>query len=359
MRRLASALLLALVVVLAGCRDDVRPAPTPPPPTPDRPTVAWRWEAPAGMNVGAPAVLGDDVVVTAGRQRVVLLRRGRVRWTVDHVGVRDVAPLIDADADAVVVPTDAGLVALDRATGAVRWRTELGDRAATPVRAGGRLVTTLWDGGLVGLDPADGRVHWRVATTFLTLAPPTAAGSIAVAGSDTGLVAVDVADGRERWRTDLPSGTGAPAIVGDVVVVIAGDATARAVDVRTGTPRWTIPVNGPGSPDAAPTPGGDGDVVVVTATGSVARLDVRTGRTRWSTAGGVGAWRGGAVVGPRSTAVALGLDVVALLHPDRPPRVIDPPGGVTGIATTPKGELLVATANARGNPNALLAYHGW
>ena len=117
-------------------------------------------------------------------------------------------------------------------------------------------------------------------------------------------------------------------------------------------------VRGPGSPEVPPAATGDGDVVVATATGSVARLDATTGRVRWATAGGVGAWRGGPAVGPRgTTAVALGLDLVALLHPGRPPRVLDPPGGVSGIARTAHGELLVATTNARSS--SLLAYRGW
>ena len=352
-RLLAPLTAVAALVAGTGCT----PAPAPASGTAPRgdATVAWRWDAPPAANVGAPAADGHDVAVTTGRHAVVLLRAGGVRWRSEHRGVLDVAPRLTTAL--VVVPTDDGLIALDRRDGRRRWTAVLGDRATTPVPAGGQLVTTLWNGSVVAVDAGTGRTSWRVPLGGPTLAPPVASGDVVVASWDGGLAGVDAATGTVRWDVVLPRGTGAPGVVDGRAIVVAGDATARAHDLRTGALRWSVAVRGPGAAEVPPVAAGAGDAVVVTATGSVARLDAATGAVRWATAGGAGVWRGGVVVGRWSTAVPVGLESVALLHPRRPARVLDPAGAVTGITGTAGGELLVATAHT--NANALLAYVDW
>src|SRR5919202_519387 len=126
---------------------------------------------------------------------------GKVRWQADHDSVRDVAPLLLADQ--VLVATEEGVAAYDRGTGRRTWETRLGERANTPVLAGGRAVLSTWEGSLYGVDTSDGKVAWRVKLGGAALGPATAAGAVAVASFDTGrvagAVAVDATTGRQRW----------------------------------------------------------------------------------------------------------------------------------------------------------------
>ncbi|HWC12431.1 MAG TPA: PQQ-binding-like beta-propeller repeat protein, partial [Acidimicrobiales bacterium] len=163
MRRAAPAVVSALVAVvaLAGCdrsEEGRSPAPRPDPAGVLEPR--WRWVAPPPSYVGMPGADGDGVAVTFGHSHVTLLDpAGRARWTFDGRGLRDVAPRLTADA--VLVPTEDGLLAIDRATGALRWQARTGERTNTPVVAGDRAVATTWEGSLVAFDLASGRVAWR------------------------------------------------------------------------------------------------------------------------------------------------------------------------------------------------------
>jgi len=79
------------------------------------------------------------------------------------------APLIEGNLVIVVIAgeTDACVVALDKNTGAERWRA-LPDRAAyvAPIivmQAGKRVLLVRTGERIVGLDPANGKLHWEYA----------------------------------------------------------------------------------------------------------------------------------------------------------------------------------------------------
>ncbi|HYX43956.1 MAG TPA: PQQ-binding-like beta-propeller repeat protein, partial [Acidimicrobiales bacterium] len=213
MRRLAL-VVPAIALVLAGCggsdhgRSSAGGSASTAPESPGR---RWRWVAPRPSYVGMPAADGEGVVVTFGHSHVVLLDpAGHPRWTVDHPSVRDVASRLTADA--VLVPTEEGLLALDRATGAPRWEARIGERANTPVIAGGRAVASTWDGSLVAFGLADGRVAWRVPLPGVALGPASGDDRVVVTtweaehGAGAGALAVDPATGRQRWAVPLPEG---------------------------------------------------------------------------------------------------------------------------------------------------------
>ncbi len=81
--------------------------------------TSWRWTAPRPSYVGMPGADDAGVAVTFGHSHVVLLDpTGQVRWTVNRASLRDVAPRLTDDA--VLAATEDGLVAFDRASGAVR-----------------------------------------------------------------------------------------------------------------------------------------------------------------------------------------------------------------------------------------------
>jgi outer membrane protein assembly factor BamB len=371
MRRLALLVVLALIVVPAACGNsgEERPPSERSPSAAAEPGRRWRWIAPPPSYVGMPAADGEGVVVTFGHSHVVLLDPdGRPRWTVDHPSVRDVAARLTPDA--VLVPTEEGLLALDRATGASRWEGRIGDRANTPVVASGRAVVSTWDGSLVAFDLADGRVSWKMPLPGVALGPAGGDDRVVVTtweaehGAGAGVVAVDPATGRQRWAVPLPeggvSGPGLVAAAGDrLAVVIAGDIAAHALDLDSGTERWSTPLEGAGSPEVVPVDAGGGAVLVGHRLGGLALLDGADGRVRWEASSDGVAMRGGPAGPGPGGAYALPLHDgrVLLAGPDRPAQLLDPPGRVSGVAAGPGGALLVATRET--GENDLTALSGW
>src|SRR5207237_10303091 len=110
---------------------------------------------------------------------VALDPAGHPRWSIQRLGLRDVAPTLLPEA--VLAATDDGVLAADRATGRLRWVTGLGDRASTAVVAGDMAVITLWEGALVGVRLADGGVAWRVPLPGLAIGPPAGHAGLIVA----------------------------------------------------------------------------------------------------------------------------------------------------------------------------------
>ena len=372
MRRIVFAVVPAIALVLAGCGGPGRARSQPrgsgaaaPEPLGSR----WRWVAPPPSYVGMPAADGEGVVVTFGHSHVVLLDpAGRPRWKVDHPSVRDVAATLTRDA--VLVPTEEGVLALHRATGAARWEARIGERANTPVVAGGRVVVSTWDGSLAAFDLAGGRVAWRTPLPGLALGPAAGDDGVVVTtweaehGAGAGATAVDPATGRQRWAVPLPEGgVSAPGLVTAAgerrAVVIAGDIAAHALALDSGAERWSTALEGAGSPEVVPVDAGGGAVLLGHRLGGLVLLDGVDGRVRWAASSDGAAVRGGpAGPGPGGT-YALPLDDGRLLlaGPDRPVRLLDPPGRVSGVAAGPRGVLLVATRET--TENDLTALAGW
>jgi outer membrane protein assembly factor BamB len=314
-----------------------------------------------------PAADDDAIALTTGHEQLFLLDgRGIVRWHADHVGLRDVAPALTPDA--VLAATDDGLVSHDRATGRLRWESNLGERVNTPVIVPGRAVVTTWEGSLVALDLRDGTVAWRTKLGGDALGPAASdgGGTTVVAsfdsGSAAGVVAVDAASGRVRWNVPVrPGAVGAPAVVpgANVVVLVASDVAAHGLSLDDGSERWRQPTEGAGSPEVQPLPGPGATVLVGHRLGGMALLDARTGGLRWYASSRTVAVRGSpAGPGPNGWFVLpLHDGTVLFAGADRPVDQKAPPALVTGVALGPGGLLLIGTG--QGGENGLLAATGW
>ena len=334
-------------------------------------SVAWRWTAPPPSYVGMPAADHAGVAVTFGHSHVVLLDpMGQVRWTADRKRLRDVAPRLTPDA--VLVATEEGVVAFDRTTGAQQWVADLGERANTPVVAGGRVVISTWEGSLIGLDLASGSLVWRTGLGGPALGPPSGSDDAVFAsweadfGAAAGVVSVVASTGRERWTAPVtPGGVSGPGVVADpaggppTVVVVAGDSAAHGLVGDTGSERWRRELEGSGSPEDLPLDAGAGAALVAHRLGGLALLDARDGALRWEVSSDGAAVRGGPAGPGPGGLFALPLDDGRLLlaGPDRPTTVSDPPGRVSGVAAGPGGTLLVGVREADGND--LTAFTGW
>jgi outer membrane protein assembly factor BamB len=216
----------------------------------------------------------DDTVYTGsvtGRVYAIDTRNGRARWStlVVEGGPGEATVFEPILADGLVaagyslyrIPTIGGLVALDAATGRLRWRAEFPRRAqAVPTnRTGGPvliddlLFASAGDGNIYAFDLATGAIRWalpRLEGPFESILPAgdtdhrtlTAAGRLVIAGSALGLVvAYDVDTRRERWRHDAGQwGSTTFSMVADdrLVYVPFFGGFIVALDLATGEERW-------------------------------------------------------------------------------------------------------------------------
>lgn len=128
-------------------------------------------------------------------------------------------------ADRVVVSDAYGLVlALDRLTGNVIWRTEVGN----PDRRNWLNISN------------------RSDPSFVSGGIGVGAGKVFVGTVRGELIALDIDDGSELWRETLSSEILAPAVAGsEVVVVQTADGKMYALESDTGESRWVYHTQDP------------------------------------------------------------------------------------------------------------------
>jgi outer membrane protein assembly factor BamB len=202
-----------------------------------------------------------------------------------------------------------GLIAVDRVTGAERWRQSLAPSSSSPAVSGGMVYVGTWGEGLHAIDAATGEVVWRFLTgdeaepdgppaSAFDSSPAIADGVVYVGeGPSGGVYALDAATGDERWRFVTHGGTpGSPAVADGTVFFTTetvfdpdeADTTPSrlyAVDAATGAERWHVDL-GPGETSFSSPAVADGGVYVgVTApetnTGYWLAVDAATGLERW------------------------------------------------------------------------------
>ena len=202
-----------------------------------------------------PVVAGGALLVGAGETLHALeLPSGTPRW--QHAAPGEVLqpPIVVGDTVVWMVgPAPPGgtgtLLALDLATGAVRWEVPLGGF----VRVGGAAAdgeTVYTSTPPAAYDLKTGGQRWQAEVAGVALGGPalSAGGEVLyVAASDPGaagaaVVALDTADGRPRWRSDLkaesPRSFERLWLSDGTLVVPIGAGSVIGLDAATGAERW-------------------------------------------------------------------------------------------------------------------------
>jgi MYXO-CTERM domain-containing protein len=229
------------------------------------PPLAARWATPIGGHVlqAAPAIVNGTVYITA-------------------------ADLGDGNT--------GGVVALDLATGAVKWRTTAPMQVrGGPAVTGTTVAVAQVDGTILGLDTATGTIKWRselgaglVPGAAAIFAPPAADGSDILVGNQNRLAAISGAEGAMLWSVNpVPEGIDSEAL--SAIAIRDGAAVGvfnralggvSAWDRMTGAELWrfggalTTAINA--SPVMA-----DGLVYIVNGMDDVFALDAGSGAQRW------------------------------------------------------------------------------
>ena len=222
------------------------------------------WRVRFGEAWGAPLVR-DSLVYAAsvsGEVRCLSLEDGRTRWT--HESSAPIrSPLALADR-LLLVPTQADtLIALDAATGEVRWGLAPGGALyGPPVVSGETAWCVSYAGWVTALDLRSGRWVRRTRCEGLFRTGPVGPDPLLALSSGGRLYALDPDSLRVRWHVDLEGiAEVAPAILGELVWVGLQDGSVRALRRSDGREIFDLRVPAPVAAPIVPR----GDAVLISA----------------------------------------------------------------------------------------------
>ncbi|RMF41185.1 MAG: quinoprotein [Alphaproteobacteria bacterium] len=272
-------------------------------------TLAWSVDAGEGNNsrsqlTSGPVVGGGRIfVLDAASQVRAFSLDGKLLWK-SYVG-RENEDGHDGYGGGVVIAGDTlyaatgfgEVLALDAASGEIRWRTRVGGPVrAAPVVARGKVIVVTRDDQGFGLDAVSGAIAWRVQGAtgpagLLGGSSPAADDVVAVLPFSSGeVLAVVGFSGRRIWsaavtggrrglaRTGIGDITGEPVIDGETIYVANQSGRLVSIDRRTGNRNWTI-----NDGSVNPVVPVSGSVFMLSDRAELIRLDAATGARIWAT----------------------------------------------------------------------------
>ena len=259
---------LFLVSALSGCSwlSDLNPftpsAPKMAPLVSFTPTADLRtdWSGSVGSAGGyvfQPAVAGQAVFAAGRDGNVVRFDDGRTTWKIS--AERKLSAGVGANARLAVVVSEKGeVIALDAASGAVKWTAPVNAEVLAPPAVGENVVVVRTsDNRLIGLDAADGQRKWlyQRSNPPLALRNFTAVvleGGVAMAGFPGGkLVAVNPNNGGALFELTVASPKGAtelervadvsgpPVLKGQEICAVAYQGRIACFDGSNGNSLWS------------------------------------------------------------------------------------------------------------------------
>ena len=206
--------LLGLVIVLAACGTSQQGSHAGPLPK----GVAWAHDMGAPIT-SSPMVIGDNLLIgsTKGSLHMVSRKDGSLKWALDARADNPEAsfhhePLL---ADGVIVTATEGkggghVYAIDAASGAVKWKHQLGadpsgqgGAVTEVVRREGNLYVIGLDGKLVCLDMQTGNKVWENGPVETHITPAAGPSLIYAASQQTHIQGFDPLTGASVWDTEL------------------------------------------------------------------------------------------------------------------------------------------------------------
>ena len=262
---------------------------------------SWRRDIGAGYANNnfllIPYVGAGQIYAAEPKGGVVALDKqtGKVLWRAD-IGETLAAGVGVGGATVVVVTREGEVVGLGAADGLVLWRNKVGSEVlARPVVSGDRVLLRSGDGQVIGLSLSSGEILWRVrravpALSVRGLSAPLILGGVAVAGFASGrLSGIDPETGRELWNVPIsrPSGSNEidrlvdidadPYRIGDLLFVAAYQSQITALSLENQRIQWQVDLS------TVRSLGSSGQMLLVTADdGSVIGVAASTGKIQWT-----------------------------------------------------------------------------
>ncbi len=248
-----------------------------------------QWEMPE--YVPGPAVSDGTVYVSTSDGQVVAVdaASGDVRWR-QQVGARELWEPSVADGRVYVTVDGERIVALDATTGEQLWSWDSPGGMSTHYAtiAEGKLFTSDFSEVVYAIDLATGTTLWESEPIGAVRTSAYRDGTLFVPGRDGQVTALDTSDGSIRWSSadSKDSSVLPPVLTDDLLIVVNDLGSARGIDPATGDQLWSVPVAGVTHPPYA----SGSTLYLETMPGVLAEIDLATGERTGRTEGvhGVG-----------------------------------------------------------------------
>ena len=261
------------------------------------------WELKTAKGIFSSAVIGGDgtsYIGSADRTFYAIDRAGQVKWKVLTGEIIDSSALLDDKGRVYFGSGDGKLRALDAATGAPVWTMQADDPAINKafinwfegnvaMGPSGTLYVPNDNFFFYAIDRDTGAVRWRYEMPDQTWSLPAVdpqterifVGNnnvVPLLGANT--FAIDK-DGQGVWTASgLGSIAASPLLAGARMIVGGFDGWVRAYDRDSGDLAWEVPTRD--HVYASPSLLHDGTIVQASADGTVYALDPATGATKWT-----------------------------------------------------------------------------
>jgi hypothetical protein len=205
-------------------------------------------------------------------------------WSVE-LGLAVVAPPVADDRNLYVALGFDRLVAVSVTDGSIEW-TFLSSRiSSAPVIAGGLLYLAQSSGGIVALDSATGDVRWQTRVDAPLIHSPAVADGVVIAYAENGVFGLDAINGRRLWSVDVEvSGPQMPPLVLDRYLAVATVEHVLIYERATGRETYRVPYW------LAAGLAADDDRVFAVSGRVVASLDARSTQPWWENLRGLWTW---------------------------------------------------------------------
>lgn len=261
------------------------------------------WEVKTAKGIFSSAVIGGDgtsYIGSADRTFYAIDRAGQMKWKVLTGEIIDSSALLDDKGRVYFGSGDGKLRALEAATGAPVWTMEADDPAVNKafinwfegnvaMGPSGTLYVPNDNFFFYAIDRDTGAVRWRYKMPDQTWSLPAVdpkserifVGNnnvVPLLGANT--FAIDK-DGQGVWTASgLGSIAASPLLAGNRMIVGGFDGWVRAYDRDSGDLAWEVPTRD--HVYASPSLLHDGTIVQASADGTVYALDPETGATKWT-----------------------------------------------------------------------------
>jgi outer membrane protein assembly factor BamB len=208
------------------------------PRAPDSAGLDVEHRLPLGAPPAAPAALDGEmayVPLRTGKLVAVDLATGRVRWTADLA----VSAAPAAGGGLVFVPQSDGLAAL-AADGSRRWQLPVAGGFSAPLLwTGGWLIAAANNGDVLCLRASDGHIVWTARVTSPVHGRPAlTADRVYVSLEDGRVVSHDLATGAAVWEQMLGGTPGPVLALDDRIFVGSADKFFYCLDADEGKRKW-------------------------------------------------------------------------------------------------------------------------
>ena len=229
---------------------------------------------------------GDDA--RDGCTSVVASQSGQVLFVANVSAPVHGSVVIGSDGTLYLTPFNSGLVALHGNSGNVLWWAQLGRgcRVCTPVVASdGTVYAGPFDGAtFVAVDGASGSVKWKASLSGAGATPSLGYGLVFASDGNGAVNALDAATGTLQWSYPVGVGEGVGFALSDDGVLYACSALGSgiyALNAKTGAVLWQMLVEGSGHLRAGAALGSDGRVFFGSDAFQIEAFTADGGQGRW------------------------------------------------------------------------------